>query len=100
MESKFIGSVWGFIGWTLLFLFILPMTLYLALPWWVAGFYRWLIKNSFIDGKQLRFEGTGSGLFGSFILWWLLCIVTLGIYGFWVPKKMVQWVVTNTHFAE
>ena len=100
MESKFTGSVLGFIGYVLLFLICFPLTLGLATPWMVASFYRWIIKNSFVDGKQLRFDGTGIGLFGHFIKWWLLALITLGIYNLWIPKKTVQWVVENTHFAE
>ena len=61
---------------------------------------RWIIKNSYIDGKQLRFDGIGIGLFGHFIKCWLLGLITLGIYNLWIPKKIVQWVVENTHFAE
>ena len=100
MESKFKGSVLGFIGYALLFIIVTPITLGLAIPWMVASFYRWIIQNSYIDGMQLRFNGTGIGLFGHFIKWWLLSIVTLGIYGLWIPKKTVQWIVENTHFAE
>ena len=48
----------------------------------------------------LKFIGTGMGLFGQWIKWLLLTIVTLGIYGFWVNLKMRQWVVRNTVFDQ
>ena len=38
-------------------------------------------------------------LFGKWLLWGLLTIVTLGIYGFWVAKKLEQWKAKHTHIA-
>ena len=98
MESKFTGSVLGFIGYGILFTIVTPITLGLAIPWLIVSFYGWIYKNTYIDGKQLKFVGSGIGLFGHFIKWWILSIVTLGIYSLWIPKKTTQWVVENTHF--
>ena len=36
-------------------------------------------------------------LFGNYIKWFLLTIITLGIYGFWLNIKMKAWVVSHTH---
>ena len=33
-------------------------------------------------------------------IWFLLTIITLGIYGFWLSIKMRQWVVKHTHFQD
>ena len=58
---------------------------------------KWVAEKTYIDGKQLYFDGTGLQLFGNYIKWFLLTIITLGIYGFWMGIKMKQWVVSHTH---
>ena len=37
-------------------------------------------------------------LFGLWVRWFLLTIVTLGIYGFWVAPRVHKWIVENTDF--
>lgn len=58
-----------------------------------------LATHTTIDGHQLTFDGTGGQLFGNYIKWLLLCIITLGIYSFWLTIKMKQWVTKHTHMA-
>lgn len=80
---------------TLLMIF----TLGLATPWAIVMRYRWRTTHTIIDGRRLRFTGTGIGLFGNWLKWWLLCIVTLGIYVFWVVPRLTRWTVENQTFA-
>ena len=61
-------------------------------------FYGWKINHTVIEGKRLKFNGTAMGLFGNWIKWLLLIIVTFGIYSFWVHIKLEQWKVKNTTF--
>lgn len=68
-------------------------------PWAVCMILKWKAEHTVIDGRRLRFEGTASGLFGNWIKWWLLCIVTLGIYSFWLAIAMEEWKTKHTHFA-
>ena len=100
MESKFIGRLIGLIGVNLLAVLITFVTLGIAYPAAVCMRERWLAKNTIINGHRLNFDGTGWQLFGNYIKWFLLCIVTLGIYSFWLNIKMKQWIVSHTHFAE
>ncbi len=51
-----------------------------------------------IDKSRSEFDGTGAQLFGSYIKWFLLCIITIGIYSLWLPIKIQQWKVKHTHF--
>ncbi len=45
-------------------------------------------------------QWTGVQLFGSYIKWWLLTLVTFGIYGiFFLPVRMLQWFTKHTVFA-
>ena len=36
-------------------------------------------------------------LFGNYIKWLLLTLITFGIYSFWLTIKMKQWVTKHTH---
>ena len=45
------------------------------------------------------FTGTGIGLFGNWIKWWFLSIITLGIYLFWVVPRLTKWQVEHQAFA-
>ena len=61
--------------------------------------YNWEIKHTVINGKRLRFDGTALGLFGTWIKWLLLTIITIGIYGFWVSIAIKKWKTKHTHFV-
>ena len=58
----------------------------------------WKVKHTVIEGKRLCFDGSATQLFGNWIKWLLLTVITLGIYGLWVRIKMTQWVTKHTHF--
>lgn len=100
MESKFTGGLLGLIGINLLQGFLMMITLGLAFPWTVCIKQRWLARHTYLDGRQLVFDGTGGQLFGNYIKWFLLTIVTFGIYGFWLSLKMQAWIVKHTHIVE
>ena len=59
---------------------------------------RWMAEHTFINGRKLVFDGKGSQLFGKYLLWMLLTVITLGIYSFWLSIRMTQWVTKHTHF--
>ena len=99
-ESYFDGGVIIYTAYMLLFVVGCSLTFGLAYPWIWASFMSWRLSNTFIEGRRLRFDGTGSQLFGNYIVWWLLTIVTLGIYGLWVPVKLEQWQSKHTFFAD
>lgn len=60
---------------------------------------RWRAKHSFIDGQALKFTGSATGLFGRWLLWLLLIVITVGIYSFWVAPKIQKWKWENTQVA-
>lgn len=99
-ESVFTGTMFGYLGITLATALLSTVTLGIGVPWLVCGYQAWLAEHTYINGKQLRFDGKGGQLFGNYIIWVLLTIVTIGIYGLWVPIKMQQWIVKHTHFAD
>lgn len=99
MQSKFTGGLLGLVFISLLQGIIIIVTLGIATPWAVCLKQSWIAKNTIIDGHKLYFDGTGAQLFGKFIIWLILCIITLGIYSFWLGLKMKNWVTSHTHFA-
>jgi uncharacterized membrane protein YjgN (DUF898 family) len=98
-NSEFNGGLLGLIGISILQALLAGVTLGFGVPWAVCMKERWIAKHTVIDGRQLVFDGTGGQLFGNYIKWFLLTIVTFGIYGFWLSIKMKQWVVKHTHLA-
>ena len=78
--------------------FVSVITLGLLYPAMFCWKQRWVAAHTFIDGRKLVFDGKGSQLFGKYLLWFLLTIVTLGIYSFWLSVRMTQWTTKHTHF--
>ena len=97
-NSEFDGGLLGLIGISILQGILITFTLGLGTPWAVCIRERWVAKHTIIDGRRLTFDGNGGQLFGNYIKWFLLTIVTFGIYGFWLSIKMKQWIVKHTHF--
>ena len=97
MESKFTGGLLGMIGIGILQWLIIFLTLGLGAPWAICLKESWYVKHTVIDGHKLTFDGTGAQLFGNYIKWMLLTIITFGIYSFWLSIKMKQWVTKHTH---
>ena len=98
MNSKFKGSILGLIGVSILAFLITLLTFGIATPWAMCIKYRWEVNNTVIEGKRLKFVGTGSSLFIHYIKWLILTVITFGIYGFWLHIKMLQWKTKNTIF--
>ena len=99
-DSYFDGKLHQWIGWTLLGGLITTLTLGICYPFAVCMIQSWEAKHTVINGKRLAFDGTGGQLMGHYIKWFLLSIVTLGIYSFWLHINMKKWIVKHTHFAE
>lgn len=99
-RSAFTGGVLYFLFYALLAFLSVTFTFSLTLPWVYAAFHRWLARNTYIEGRQLCFDGTGGELFWKYLLWLVLTIVTFGIYGFWLYIKVTAWRVAHTHFAD
>jgi uncharacterized membrane protein YjgN (DUF898 family) len=96
----FDGGAATYIGTGLLAFLVAVVTLGIAYPYALVLRQRWRAKHTYIDGRQLRFIGTGMSLFGNWLKWLLLSIITLGIYLFWVGPRLQAWVVEHTDFAD
>ena len=95
----FDGGAGTFLGTSILAFVITVLTLGIAYPYALVLKQRWVAKHTYIDGRQLHFTGSAMGLFGHWIKWILLCVITLGIYSFWVQPRVHKWVVEHTDFA-
>ena len=91
-ESYFDGGLLQLIGWRILGGLITLFTLGICYPWAICMVYGWEINHTVVNGHRLKFTGSAVGLFGNWIKWLLLCIITCGIYSFWLQialKKSV-----------
>jgi len=105
-RSYFDGTLLQLVGWSLLSALVLVVTLGIAFPWVCCWVLRWRTSHTVVEGKRLKFTGTGLSLFGHYILrGWLLGLIlgplTLGIYFIWYYGISVQrWIAKNTSFGD
>jgi len=77
---------------------MITFTCGIATPWAICYMWKFIIDHVIIDGKRLSFDGNGGQLFGNWIKWFLLTIITCGIYGFWVIPRLYAWIASHTRF--
>ncbi|MEJ7706737.1 MAG: DUF898 family protein [Nocardioidaceae bacterium] len=94
----FDGGAATYVGTAILGLLITVFTLGICYPFALVLNQRWRAKHSYIDGQRLTFTGTGIGLFGTWIKWFLLIVITIGIYAFWVGPRIARWKWEHTDF--
>ena len=78
---------------------ISSLTCGIATPWAICYMIRFIVSHTVINGKRMVFTGTGGGLFGNWIKWFLLTIITCGIYSFWVTPRLYKWIASHIHEA-
>lgn len=96
---QFDGGAGTYIGICIGAFLLTVLTLGFGTPWAICMRYRWRSQHTLINGTRVRFTGSGAGLFGNWVKWFLLCIVTLGIYGFWVAPRLTKWIVEHQNLA-
>ena len=99
MKFEFDGGASDYLGTQILAGLITICTFGICYPYALVLMLRWKAKHSYINGQRLKFVGTGIGLFGTWIKWLLLIVITIGIYGFWVGPRLQKWQWENTTFA-
>lgn len=99
--SDFTGGAFANFGYNFLVSLVSIITLGIGYPFMYCVKKRWECKHTFIDGKQLVFDGKGGQLFGNLIKWALLSIITLGIYYILKGKiLMIEWGTKHTHYLD
>ena len=97
-NSRFDGTVLDTLLVSIATSLIVTFTFGIATPWALCIMWNFIVSHVIVDGKRLYFDGNGAQLFGNWIKWFILTIVTLGIYSFWVVPKLCDWVAKHTHF--
>lgn len=76
------------------------ITLGIYMPWFMADLDRFVCDNTTLltpKGEvKLKFTGTGGQLFVTFLVGYILTILTLGIYSAWFITDLIRWQVDNT----
>lgn len=96
-ESFFGGSVLKYVGINILCFIITIISFGLLYPLAECIKLKWLSRNTIISRKLVSFDGKALNLFGKYISWIFLTIITLGIYGLWLVLKKTNWEVSHTH---
>lgn len=94
-SSYFDGTFLGYLGVNLVTSFFSLITLGLAFPWLWCYKQRWIYEHTCINGYRLHFDGRGIQLFGKWLLWVLLTIITLTVFAFWIPIQLKKWEVKH-----
>lgn len=98
--SEYKGDLWESIKINIAYYLIIIFSFGIGYPWAVCLKESYYISHTKIDGKQLYFDGHGHQLIGKYLVWFLLLIVTLGIYSLFITTKMRKWRASHTHFVD
>ena len=98
--SYFDGKLLDLMGWNFLRIVLTVRTLGIGYAWGECLYLKYKLGHTVLNEKRLKFEGDGSQLFVENFKWSFLTLITFGIYGFWVPVKRINWVVSNIHFED
>jgi uncharacterized membrane protein YjgN (DUF898 family) len=98
-QFAFDGGAATYIGTGILAFLITVFTLGICYPFAYVLRERWRAKHSFIEGRQLIFVGSAWALFGNWLKWFVLIIITFGIYSFWVGPRLYRWKWENTSWG-
>ena len=99
-QSTFTGGAFAYFFRSLAVGIVTAISFGLLAPAMSCWLERWVASHTFINGRQRVFDGKGIELFGKYIVWLLLSIVTFGIFLIWLPVKMKKWMVKHTHFVD
>ena len=92
------GAVMNFL-YTFLNVITVIFTLGFAYPLSRLLQLQWKASHTYVDGKRLSFDGDVNEIYGKYVVWVLLSIVTLGIYAVvFLSVHMKRWETENTHF--
>jgi uncharacterized membrane protein YjgN (DUF898 family) len=94
----FDGGAVSFMGTGIVAAVITICTFGIGFPFGLVLLERWRARHTYIDGQRLRFSGTGLGLSALLLKSLLLCLVTLGVYSFWVIPHLQAWTIEHTDF--
>lgn len=89
-------------GYIILFIVVATLALIVSLilmSWMYTVLLRWMSHHTIINDHRLVFVGRPAELLKKIVIYWLLTMITAGIFGIWVPVKLLKWKAANTRFA-
>lgn len=92
---RFDGSIWGYLGWILLF-YVSFITI-IGWAWALAGWYGWIADHVQNAGGKVRFLGAGHEVLWRTILLIPMCILIVTIP--WAFKWYYGWFVSQLELA-
>lgn len=96
----FAGTGAQLFGIIILNMILMLITLGLYTPWAICRYFRWRALNTLVDGKPSAFIGTGGALFFFLLLhFFILPIITLGLYYFIAPCRLYAWREEHTRYG-
>ena len=93
--SYFDGKLHQLFGWTLLGILVSVVTVFICFPLAYGWIVKWEAKHTVICGYRQVFDGRAGSLIPRWMLWMLLTILTLTIYGWWNPIRLRKWKVAR-----
>ncbi len=64
--------------------------------WACIIYVKWDSKHTVISGQRLKFTANTFNLVCNIIKWTFLTVITVGIYGLWMPIKVRKWQIAHT----
>lgn len=93
-------KVWDLIKMYLIMVLLSIIFFGFATPAFYVIFQKYIYENKYINGRRLKFTGEAIDLYLLYIKWFFLCIITLGIYSFWIGVEFQEWRVKNIVFED
>jgi uncharacterized membrane protein YjgN (DUF898 family) len=105
LQLEFVGSGGQLFLLSLMGVILTTITLGIYGAWFTAKIVRYFADNSVakaLDGAEyrLQFIGTGSQIFVTVLVGYLLTMITFGIYGAWFAVKFTRLIAENTVVLE
>ena len=91
--SYFDGRFIQYLGWNLLGGLVTLLSLGICYPLWYGWVVKWECKHTVTCGYRQVFDGKAGSLIPRWMLWELLTILTLTIFGWWTPIRLRRWKV-------
>ncbi len=94
-NSYFDGGFWGFVGTNILAFFVLFVPV-VGVVWSNIIKTRWMTEHTVVDSRRLIFTGKVGSFFLKYLLWGILTVITFGIFGLFLPVKIMKLEAENT----
>ncbi len=99
VPGQFDGNTGEYILYSLLLGFICLFTLGIGAPWAITLLQKWQMGHCIVSRDRMYYDGTALGIFGQYIVIFLLSVVTCGLYSSWGIVRMNKYILRHTHVA-